>query len=63
MDYSLIVLLMAFGTYYLSSPSGKVHQVLEDMIIPSYHIPGTDQYGKGGNDFKFVGFYAIFFTF
>lgn len=59
----LIVLLMAFGTYYLLSPSGKVHQVLEDMIIPSYHIPGTDQYGKGGNDFKFVGFYAIFFTF
>ncbi|CAX39641.1 ceramide synthase component, putative [Candida dubliniensis CD36] len=59
----LMVLIMAFGTFYLSSPSGKVHQILEDMIIPSYHIPGTDQYGKGGNDFKFVGFYALFFTF
>lgn len=59
----LIVLVASFFTYYLSSPSGKVHKFMEDMMIPSYHIEGTDQYGKGANDFKFVGFYAIFFTF
>ncbi|KAI5963637.1 LAG1 [Candida pseudojiufengensis] len=59
----LIVLIIAFSTYYLSSPSGEIHQFLKDMIVPSYHVPGTDQYGKGVNDFKFVGFYALFFTF
>lgn len=58
-----LVLAAAFGTFFLSSPEGKIHKFLEDMIVPSYHIPGTDQYGKGSNDFKFVGFYAIFFTF
>ena len=61
--WPFIILSIMVGTYFVSSPSGKIHQVLEDMIIPSYHIPGTDQYGKGVNDFKFVGFYALFFTF
>ncbi|KAI5951073.1 LAG1 [Candida jiufengensis] len=59
----LISLIIAYSTFYLSSPSGQIHQFLKDMIVPSYHIPGTDQYGKGVNDFKFVGFYALFFTF
>ncbi|CAI5755698.1 unnamed protein product [Candida verbasci] len=59
----LIILLLSYGTFYISSPTGKIHQFLQDMMIPSYYIAGTDQYGKGVNDFKFVGFYAIFFTF
>lgn len=61
--WPFIVLCVMVGTYLVSSPTGQIHQILGDMIIPSYHIPGTDQYAKGANDFKFVGSYAIFFTF
>ncbi|CAK9436375.1 uncharacterized protein LODBEIA_P09330 [Lodderomyces beijingensis] len=59
----LMVLLVAFLTFQLSNPSGEIHRFLESMMVPSYYIEGTDQYGKGGNDFRFVAFYAIFFTF
>lgn len=59
----LLVLIAAFGAFFLSAPSGKIHRFLEAMIVPAYKIEGTDQYGKGRNDFYFVAFYAIFFTF
>lgn len=59
----LVVLVVAFGTYFVSGPDTLVHQWLEAMIVPSYKIEGTDQYAKGRNDFYFVGFYALFFTF
>lgn len=59
----LFILGGVYATYLLSDPAGHVHQVLEALIEPSYLIPGTNQYGKGVNDFYFVGFYAIFFTF
>lgn len=58
-----LVLVAAFATYYLSGPETKIHLFLESLIKPSYLIPNTDQYGKGVNDFYFVGFYSIFFTF
>ncbi|EGW34508.1 uncharacterized protein SPAPADRAFT_59943 [Spathaspora passalidarum NRRL Y-27907] len=61
--YPLIYLSGILSTFYLSTPESKTHQVLAEFIVPSYHIEGTDQYGKGGNDFKFVAFYALFFTF
>lgn len=59
----LIVLAIVFATFYLSSPESKTHQFLLKLIVPSYKIEGTDQYGKGRNDFYFVGFYALVFTF
>lgn len=59
----LIVLTAAFATYFVSGEDTKIHKVLESMIVPSYPIEGTDQYGKGVNDFYFVFFYALFFTF
>lgn len=59
----LIALLACVFTYFSTDPSSKTHQYLKSMMIPSYKIEGTDQYGKGGNDFLFVAFYALFFTF
>lgn len=59
----LIVLLVTVWTYTFSSPESTVHRFLAACMIPSYHIEGTDQYGKGVNDFYFVFYYAIFFTF
>lgn len=58
-----IALIVAFSTYYLSGSDTKLHACLSAMIVPSYAIEGTDQYGKGVNDFYFVGFYALVFTF
>ncbi|KAK6464358.1 TLC domain-containing protein [Scheffersomyces coipomensis] len=58
-----IVLALSLATFYLSSPESETHQFLAKLMIPSYKIEGTDQYGKGVNDFYFVGFYSIFFTF
>lgn len=58
-----LVLVASFSAYYLSGPTSQVHLILESLVKPSYLIPNTDQYGKGVNDFYFVGFYAIFFTF
>ncbi|ODV65694.1 putative sphingosine N-acyltransferase [Hyphopichia burtonii NRRL Y-1933] len=59
----LIVLLISIGTFLLSASDGLVHEFLAKLMIPSYKIEGTDQYGKGVNDFYFVFYYAIFFTF
>ncbi|KAK6197959.1 acyl-CoA-dependent ceramide synthase [Scheffersomyces amazonensis] len=59
----LIVLIFSFSAFYFSSPKSRIHLFLECLIVPSYYIEGTDQYGKGINDFYFVGFYSIFFTF
>ncbi|EGV65507.1 sphingosine N-acyltransferase lag1 [Yamadazyma tenuis] len=59
----LIVLVLSVFIYLISNPEGQIHQFLEVCILPSYKIPGTDQYGKGKYDFYFVFYYAIFFTF
>ncbi|RLV91626.1 Sphingosine N-acyltransferase LAG1 [Spathaspora sp. JA1] len=61
--YPLIYLGGILATFYLSTPESKTHQTLARFIIPQYHFSGTDQYGKGGDDFKFVAFYALVFTF
>ena len=58
-----LVLVITVVIFLVSNPQGKVHEFLEACMIPSYKIEGTDQYGKGGNDFYFVFYYAIFFTF
>lgn len=58
------IILSIFFMAYIGSPEeSAVHQLLARLVKPSYHIEGTDQYGKGENDFYFVGFYALFFTF
>ena len=59
----LIVLLVTVFIFLVSDPEGKIHGVLAACMVLSYKIEGTDQYGKGGNDFYFVFYYAIFFTF
>ncbi|CUM68473.1 uncharacterized protein PRCAT00006198001 [Priceomyces carsonii] len=59
----LLVLVASTFVYLSSGKDTTIHKILEAMIRPSYHIEGTDQYGKGVNDFFFVGYYAIFFTF
>lgn len=58
-----LVLVLTITTYWISNPDSALHQFLAKCIVPSYHIEGTNQYGKGGNDFYFVAYYAIFFTF
>ncbi|ODV78238.1 acyl-CoA-dependent ceramide synthase [Suhomyces tanzawaensis NRRL Y-17324] len=58
-----LVLIFSVATYLISDNGSAIHLFFEAMIIPSYQIEGSDQYGKGINDFYFVGFYALFFTF
>lgn len=58
-----LVLFVAYGLFFVSGKDTVTYRFLESLIVPSYHIAGTDQYGKGRNDFYFVGFYAIVFTF
>lgn len=58
-----LVLAAAFGVYFFGDRTTRLHKLLERSIVVSYPIEGTDQYDKGVNDFFFVGFYAIFFTF
>lgn len=58
-----LVLSVLCGTYFFGDPTTKLHRVLKNLMTISYPIEGTDQYGKGVNDFLFVGFYSIFFTF
>jgi acyl-CoA-dependent ceramide synthase len=36
---------------------------LHKFVTISYHVEGTDQYGKGIKDITFVMFYMVFFTF
>lgn len=59
----LMLLSSTMGVYYISDPDTFLHKALEACIVPSYKIEGTDQYGKGGNDFYLVFYYTIFFTF
>lgn len=61
--FPFLILSVFFGAFFLSGPGTRVHTFLDKCIVLAYHIPGTDQYGKGENDFYFVGFYAIFFIF
>lgn len=61
--HPFIALVLFYGTFIFSKEGSKTHNVLAALIIPSYPIEGTDQYGKGVNDFFFVGFYALFFIF
>lgn len=61
--YPFIILVALFGAFIFSKEGSNLHNTLAAMIVPSYYIEGTDQYGKGVNDFYFVGFYALFFTF
>lgn len=58
-----IVLMAIVGTFFFGDQKTTLHAYLEKLLVVSYHIEGTDQYGKGANDFYFVGFYALFFTF
>lgn len=61
--YPAIALIIPFSTFYLSNPESATHQFLNRMIVPAYYNEATGEYGKGGDDFRFVGFYALFFTF
>lgn len=58
-----IFLSILCGLYFFGDQNTWLHEFLEKLMTISYPIKGTDQYGKGVNDFYFVGFYAIFFTF
>lgn len=58
-----IILSVFYISYFGTTESNSIHENLKKLIKPSYHIVGTDQYGKGVNDFYFVAFYALFFTF
>lgn len=58
-----LALVVSVAAYFISNPEGQIHQFLQKCMIPSYKIEGTDQYGKGVNDFYFVFYYALFFTF
>ncbi|QBM88529.1 sphingosine N-acyltransferase [Metschnikowia aff. pulcherrima] len=58
-----LIMGLTFGVYWFGDPNTVLHEYLAKMVSVSYHIEGTDQYGKGENDFYFVGFYALFFTF
>lgn len=57
-----IVLVAIIATYLLSSPDSQTHLTIQSWMFPSYKL-ADGMYGKGVNDFYFVGFYALFFTF
>lgn len=59
----LLVLTAILGMFGATDENSELHQLLASFITVSYPIEGTDQYGKGNNDFKFVAFYALVFTF
>lgn len=61
--YQFLFLVVCIGLYLVSGEDTDIHRQLKRWIIPAYHIEGTDQYGKGGDDFLFVFFYAVFFFF
>ena len=61
--FPLLVLVFFVSMYLISGEGTFLGDTLAAMLFPSYKIEGTDQYGKGVNDFYFVGFYAIFFAF
>lgn len=58
-----LVMVSLLATFFLLPAGSAVHETLARGILLSYHIPGTDQYGKGVNDFYFVFFYSLVFTF
>lgn len=59
----MLLVVANFTTYLFGDKETELHALLKRMLVVSYPIEGTDQYGKGVNDFYFVGFYAFFFTF
>lgn len=59
----LMILSSTLVLYFCSVPDSSVHEFMKSMICVSYPISGTNQYGKGVNDFLFVAYYALFFTF
>lgn len=58
-----LILSAILGLFFFSDPTSSTHLTLRSWICPSYLNPLTAQYGKGVNDFYFVGFYALVFTF
>ena len=58
-----LVVVATVGLYVILSPGLYIHDILGRGIVLSYHVPGTNQYGKGVNDFYFVFYYSLFFTF
>lgn len=58
-----LIMGLILAAYLFGDQNTNLHNFLGKMIRVSYRIDGTDQYGKGTNDFYFVGFYALFFTF
>ncbi|RKP31457.1 longevity assurance proteins LAG1/LAC1 [Metschnikowia bicuspidata] len=59
----LLVLSISCGLYFFGDQNSSLHNFLERLMTVSYHIEGTENYGKGVNDFYFVAFYAVFLTF
>ena len=58
-----IIVLTLFGLYFGLPEGSAVHEFLKKGAVLLYPIAGTDQYGKGENDFYFVFFYLIVFMF
>ncbi|OBA23206.1 longevity assurance proteins LAG1/LAC1 [Metschnikowia bicuspidata var. bicuspidata NRRL YB-4993] len=61
--FPCLIILAHFAVFFMTDEKSDVHQMLAKMMTVSYHIEGTDQYGKGEYDFYFVGFYSLCFTF
>lgn len=59
----MLTLLVILGVFAGTKKGSQAHEFLASYIMLAYPIEGTDQYGKGVDDFKFVAFYAIVFTF
>lgn len=58
----LLALLTTLLVYHYSPVKSGCRKVLEAFIFPSYKLE-NGEYGKGENDFYFVFYYALFFTF
>lgn len=58
----LLAIIATLLAYRWSPPKSNFHAALEAFIFPLYKLPNGD-YGKGENDFYFVLYYALFFTF
>lgn len=58
-----LIVLVTVWTAYFTSGNYTESNILHMFVAISYHVPGTNQYGKGIKDLAFVTFHMVFFTF
>lgn len=57
----MIILITFYSTYFFVAYDDENHW-MQPFVKLSYHVPGTDLYGKGVKDYCFVALHIVFFT-